>query len=353
MMKTASALHDAVKKALDDRRYLYAEMDEEQFYMDAFAQYDDALDYSSIAEIVESEDPEVTFLTMLDEMWTCAVEAEYDDMIKEVEKDLQKDGFDTDELHEEIEDQVRNQLTVRAPYGHYLKQTFKVNIVMDTGDANYEYTLNAQYPGTAYNAVRPPQEGEDGYEPYDKENYISEKAGIAWLASTQGYSRTQLHEALMDDNLLTSEKLRGGRLTFLESMRLEMANCPSSMPAVCFLVEMTLEDLLHLNRLIRMQDRNGVFYDATKKPDCGTFRIEKDTVTGLFDCWSGGGSFFEISLEKDIDIPVRFIRSATPDINNCMGIRYCVSDVYSAGEDWWHDTAGAITDPETKGEETT
>lgn len=346
MTTTVFNLQAAVKKALEDRMYLYAETDDTQFYMDASASYDDVLDYNSLSKIVESEDPEVAYYDMMDGAWTYAVEDEYDYMVKEVENDLQKAGLDVSELHDEIEDLVRDQLTIRAPYNHYLKQKFKVNLIMDTGDGNSEYTLNAQYPGTAYNAIRPPQEGEDGYEPYDKENYISAKAGIAWLANTQGYSRKELHEALLNDNLLTPEKRRGGeKLTFLESMRQEMENCGTSMPCVCFLVKMSLEDILRLNMLIRMQDRNGVFYDATMKPDCGTFHIGKDTVTGLFDCWCGGGSLFEIELEKDIDIPIRFIRSATPDVNDCQGIRWCVGDVYGMCGSQWKETAGEITSP--------
>ena len=339
-------LAEAVRKELENLRYLFNEEDEHQFYMEAHASYDDSLDYSTIARIVESEDPETEFYTVLDEAWTYAVEDEYDYVVKEIESRMEKDGFDTDAMDDEIREQVREQLTINAPYSHYLKQMVRVNVIMDTGDGNYDYTLNAQYPGTAYNAVRPPQEGEEGYEPYDRENFISDKASIAWLASTQGYSRTQLHEALMNDDLLTAEKRRGGKLTFLESMRQEMENCGTSMPCVCFLVKMTLEDLLRLNALIRLQDRNGVFYDATKKPDCGTFRIGKDTATGLFDGWDGGGSLFEIDLEKDIDIPIRFIRSATPDVNNCQGIRWSVGDVYGMCESQWKDTAGKITDPE-------
>lgn len=345
MTTDKNKLADVVRKELEEFRYMFT-TEGDGFVMEANASYDDRLDYTTIAKIVENDDPEMEFYNILDEAWSDAVEDEYNYITKEIESHMKKDGYDTDVLGYEIREQVREQLTIHPPYDHYLKEQVKVNVVMDTGDANYDYTLNAQYPGTAYNAVRPPQEGEDGYEPYDKENYISDKAGIAWLAATQGYSRAQLHGALLNDGLLTAEKRRGGKLTFLESMRLEMENCGSSMPCVCFLVKMTLEKLLQLNMRIKMQDRNGVFYDATKKPDCGTFHIGKETMTGLFDCWGGGGSVFEIELEKDIDIPIRFIRSATPDINNCQGIRWCVGDVYGMCESAWRETAGEITGPE-------
>ena len=184
-MTTVSNLQEVVEKALEDRKYLFSAEDGEQYYMEANASYDDALDYASLSKIVESEDPECAFYTMLDEWWTDAVEDTYDYIVKEIENEMRRIGYDTDDLHDEINELVHERLTINAPYSHYLKQKFKVNLIMDTGDGNYDYTLNAQYPGTAYNAVRPPQEGEEGYEPYDRENFISDKASIAWLASTQ------------------------------------------------------------------------------------------------------------------------------------------------------------------------
>ena len=100
---------------------------------------------------------------------------------------------------------------------------------------------------------------------------------------------------------------------FLESMRVEVANIASAMCTVTFLVEMTLENLIELNRLIRLQDRNGHFYDATRNPYCGYIILGKDTETGLYDPWNGGGSCFEIELERDVRLPVKYIRSALPD----------------------------------------
>ena len=58
-------------------------------------------------------------------------------------------------------------------------------------------------------------------------------------------------------------------------MRAEVANIASHMNTVTFLVEMSLSDLMELNRLIRLQDRNGHFYDSRKNPYCGYIILKK------------------------------------------------------------------------------
>ena len=130
---------------------------------------------------------------------------------------------------------------------------------------------------------------------------------------------------------------------FLQSMRQELANLPSHMSTLTFLVKMTLRDLIALNRLIHMQDRNGHFYDATKNPYCGYIVLDKTTTTGLYDPWSGGGSVLEIELEKDVCIPARFIRSALPD--GCIKHEYSVSSVYGLCESEWRETVKRIHTP--------
>ena len=118
---------------------------------------------------------------------------------------------------------------------------------------------------------------------------------------------------------------------FLQSMRVELANLPSAMSTVTFLVELTLEELIELNRLIRLQDRNGHFYDSRKNPYCGYIIIDKNTETGLYDPWNGGGSVFEIQLERDVRLPIKYIRSALPD----GGDGYSIDSVYGmCGSAW-------------------
>lgn len=123
---------------------------------------------------------------------------------------------------------------------------------------------------------------------------------------------------------------------FLQSMRVELTNLASAMSTVTFFVEMTLEDLMELNRLVWLQDRNGHFYDSRKNPYCGYIIIDKNTETGLYDPWNGGGSCLEIELEKDVRLPVKYIRSALLD----GGDGYAVEKVYGMCGSAW--TSGGV-----------
>ena len=304
-------IENDIQNALDKHKYLFSEYDGYQFYMEAPASYNDQLDNADIAKIIENEDPEEEFYDFLDNVWSGAVEDEYYSLESSIEKDLQKAGINADNLRDKIDEYVREKLTINPPYSYYKAQMVNVTIIMDTGDANYDYSIN-----------KPP---------------FVEKSGLAWLASTQGYSLTDMNNAMdQDDNSIQS--------AFIRSVKTEIAECPSDIPAVTFLVKMSFGDLLELNRRIKGREQNGVIYDATKRPDCGTFHIGKETMTGLFDFVTGGGSLLEIKLEKDIDIPIKFIRSATPDVNNCQGIRWCVGDVYGMCGSAWKETAGQIRD---------
>ena len=185
--------------------------------------------------------------------------------------------------------------------------------MVDTGDGNYDYTLNSAYPCWYGNYKTP----------------IDSKAGIAWLAKTQGYTRGRLKKALQQGDMSDPKG-------FLQSMQVELANLSSHMSTVTFLVELTLEQLIELNRLIRLQDRDGHFYDSRKNPYCGYIIIDKNTETGLYDPWNGGGSVFEIQLEKDVKLPIKYIRSALPD----GGDGHSIDSVYGMCGSAW--TRGGI-----------
>lgn len=348
-----------------------------QFELEVYKDYRDEVSMETIRDIVQSEDPMLAYENSINEMYDRSADYYIDELLDAVYDRLDEQGIVvTDEIKEYAEDYFRGRLDLKYP--NFDNQEVNVNIIIDSGDANYEYTLNSQYPGTAYNAERPAQPGEEGYTPYDPEDILDPKAGIVWLASTQGYTLQQLHKALLDDGIFDREQKKdfekylasvkadpemSANITdeairavynrknsfvpsFLASMNEELRNCSSSTPCVTFLVKMTLGELIKLQELIKMQDRNGRNYDATKNPDCGTLTLGKETQTGLFDMISGGGSLnFDICLEKDVDIPIRFIRSATPDINNCQGIDYCVGNVYGFCGNVWRNTVKNIAEP--------
>jgi len=132
--------------------------------------------------------------------------------------------------------------------------------------------------------------------------------------------------------------------TFLESLRVELANTPSHIMALVFLAEMTVGDLIKLNVRMKKQAVDGHrAYDATERPDCGTIHISKKAETGLYDCWNGGGGPFEIILEKDLDLPLKFIHSALPD--GGQG-RWSISDTYGMCGSAWRDVVSNVNDKE-------
>jgi len=111
-----------------------------------------------------------------------------------------------------------------------------------------------------------------------------------------------------------------------------MANVTSHMNVLTFLVEMTLDDLMKLNQLIQ-QDGDAFIM------------LNKGTETGLYDPCNGGGSCFEIELEKDVQLPVKYIRSALPD----GGDGYGVNEVYGlCASAWRHGGVGLIHKMEDK-----
>lgn len=294
----------------------YVRQEDGTFSYEICADYRDEMDYETAIGILRSDYPMTAFWEQLDEWYRDCIWTLEDELEDEVKDKLLTgpyingmSGGDYDRISGMLTDMVR----FDPPADHFLKQAFQVDIMVDTGDGNYDYTLNGAYP-CWYGTCNAP---------------IDPRAGIAWLAGTQGYTRGQLKRALRDGDI-------AGPKGFLESMRVELANLPSAMSTVTFLVELTLEQLIELDRLVRLQDRNGHHYDARENPYCGYIVIDKDTETGLFDPWNGGGSLFEIQLEKDVKLPIKYIRSALPD----GGDGHSVESVYGMCASAW--TQGGV-----------
>jgi hypothetical protein len=103
---------------------------------------------------------------------------------------------------------------------------------------------------------------------------------------------------------------------------------------------MKISDFIELNTLIKMQDRDGIKYDKRSNPDCGIIKIGRNAMVGLYDPYSGAGSCMEIELERNVELPIKFIRSALPD-----GGLYSVKEVYGMMRSAWKDCNIEITKP--------
>lgn len=296
-----------------DRKLCCDRQPDGTFCYEIYADYRDEMEPAAAFEILQANEPMDAFYDKMFEWYEYAEWELLNELESEVKKELTSEdglypnGF-TGEEEEEFSELMQDLVYFSLPMDHYLKQTFPVNIMLDTGDGNTDFVLNSVYPCW--------------YGEYNER--IDNRAGIVWLAKSQGYTKTALWKALRKGDMADPKG-------FLESMRVELANLPSGMSTITFLVEMTLEELIELNRLIRLQDRNGHQYDTRKNPYCGYIELEKNTMTGLYDPWSGGGSCFEIELEKDVRIPIKYIRSALPD----GGDGYSVDSVYGmCGSAW-------------------
>lgn len=305
-------LREAIVGILD-RKLGYDRRPDDTFSCEIYADYRDEIDSKTAVQILQSQDPSEAFWEQLSKWYEDYEWRLRYDMEQELREELTADGGPFPRgLPEGADDLFRDILLelveYQLPDEHYLKQTFRVNIMVDTGDGNYDYTLNSAYPCW--------------YGSYD--DRIDDRAGIVWLAKTQGYTNAKLRRALQQGDMADPKG-------FLQSMRVELANLASAMSTVTFLVEMTLKELMELNRLVRLQDREGRHYDSRENPYCGYIVLDKNTETGLYDPWHGGGSCFEIELEQDVKLPIKYIRSALPD----GGDGYSVEEVYGmCGSAW-------------------
>ena len=95
-------------------------------------------------------------------------------------------------------------------------------------------------------------------------------------------------------------------------MREEVLNLASTRNELTFLVTMTVQFILEVCALRKKQKEPTERMEEGNGENGHLLRIPKETTTGLYDPNTGGGSLFEIGLEKDILLPVRYIHSALP-----------------------------------------
>lgn len=308
------------KHVLEELRGSWLQENDGYFTGEIFTDYRDEMDGRTAGEIIDSDRPEECFWEKLSE-WYREAEWEYqDDLSKGVKENLAKDEVSfpdglNDEQEEFVDDFIREHVWFEYPADHFLDQDMYVNIMIDTGDCNYDFVLNSVYPFW------------DG----DPKERINSKAGIVWLAKTQGYTKTQLWNALKNGEDFAAPE------GFLQSMYVELNNLPSHMSTVVFLVRMTFRQLLALNEAIQWRERQGGHkYDPKEYPNSGYIVLGKDTMCGLYDPWAGGGSVLEVELEKDVRVPIKYIWLAIPD--EAKGHGYQVGDVYGMCGSAWRET---------------
>ena len=283
------------------------------FYTEIYADYRDELDDRTLKKICDAENPRWTFYDWLDEAYQDCVWNYENQVIKKVleDEDIAEIASGLDE--DEVRDHLRNMFYVKLPEEHYLNQDILVDILVDTGDLNYDYTLNNF--GPHYDA----RENEP----------IPEESSLLWLARQQGYTKTQLKQAMRE---------RPAGKNFMQSMYDEINNVASHMNTLTFMVKMSLEEYFHLTDAIVKERERNKSYTMNGRKGRGWILLDKTTTTGLYDPWNGGGSLLEIHLDKDVRLPIRCIETAKHD--GCRG--YSIREIYCCCTSLWTETLKEI-----------
>lgn len=265
--------------------------------IDIYADYNDCLGDNNFKEIwsriksYPTKKPLHIFRDYISEFYDDYVF--YNDDIEDIKYILSEKGINYDDFDEEVKEEIvetfRENVAYNFPFDHYLGQKVCIDIVIDCGDANYDFGINEVYPHY------------DGDYETLKKNGVPEESCISWLAKRQGYKKTELKKALLYDEKVESK--------FLDSIHTELLNMSSALPSLVFMKSMTVEEWLNL-----LEKRY--------------IEISKDTRTGLVDFWNGAGGLLEIELEKDFKFDKKFIYEIRPDCT----YRYGVLDIYGASE---------------------
>ena len=243
---------------------------------------------SDLQDIAGSDDPREAFYDWLNDAYEDEVDQAWFNLASECSDDLEIE-------HETAWEFLTERVEVRLPEQHFLDQEIHVDILVDTGDGNYDFICNNIAP--AWGGCDPDE--------------AHAEASIFWLAGQQGYCMERVTAALKGEETES---------TFLESLVREVENEASSINVLTFLCTMTLGQWIEVRENWMQASRRGAL------------RIEKDAVCGLFDPWSGAGSVLDLELEHDVVLPIELVHEITPDACLC---RYGVDEVYGlVGTAW-------------------
>ena len=290
-------------------RDFYMQKDDDGVYdYKIYAENGDELGDHSLKKIFNHDNPEDAFYDELSE-FAFSCECDYKtELIRTLTNTYIKEYVDLDDDDDDYEDVISSwvdeYVCFSFPYDHYLEQDVNVDILIDTGDLNYDYVLNAIYPHYIKSDDEP----------------IPEEAGVVWLAKSQGYTIDDVTSALREQNFKGSK--------FLESLYTEISNCTSVSNALTFCVRMTLKECFDLQSKIERTNDKPYLPPESLEESCF---IGVGTGCGLFDKWDGAGSVLEIELEKDVELPYKYIWQALPD---CC-INYSIEEVYGMMRSFW------------------
>lgn len=283
---------------------------------------DRQLSQRTISDIMNKDNPREIFEDILND-WAMDYSINYGEeyLGKDIKDELTEEEIELfNENSEEMWEMIRENT-----YFYYDEKDFNndinVNIMVDCGNGNYDYSCDnvLNWYGNLGNGNIPAE------------------SSMLWLAKTQGKA-TALRKACKQqhrgDGYYMDRKRESDK--FIESCIQELENLASNMGTVTFLVKMKLFQLFDLIEIQKKEyDKNGK-YDPRKNEKSKSYIVlGKETMCGLYDRWSGGGSVLEIELDKNVKLPVKY---AVFCVEGCKMYGYDINEVYGLIDDCWKET---------------
>ena len=303
MKITMESLQNKIKEIIEKE-----ERPNEDGGIEMYLDYRDTLSDSTLYEIMTADNPREYFNELIDS-WEFDSSLYYeDDLEKEIKKNLTEDEMDFfNSYSDDIWDWIREYYYFYFDREHY-NETVKVNIMLDTGNANSDFTRDNILNYCSY---------------YSNNGKDLKDSSILWLAKQQKKAtllRKAIKKVLNGEDIKFEDK-------FIESTIEELENLPSHMATLTFLVNMPLFDYFNLREAMAAEEKLNDSYVLEDRKGKGTITISKDTMCGLFDVWSGGGSLLEIELDKDVVLPIKCIWRAEIETGKSE-YGYSVDSVY-------------------------
>lgn len=256
-----------------------------------FVDYNERISDESIQKCLDAESSLFEFNEMLNDWAAYDSDYDFEIFINEVKgrlTDEEKIIFDMENLECWLRENV---------YFYYDMKDWDrdvcVNIMLDTGDANYDFICN-----NIFN--------------YYGNGTVDEHSSLLWLSKQQG-KETEFKKAVE----LYREKGITLNDSFTTSLLEESENLSSPIGILTFCAKVPLLKLLNLHDLPK------------------DFILGKETTCGLYDAFNGGGSLLNIKLDKDIVIPAEAIHKICVDSCMCFG---GIHSVYGVNDSLWTDT---------------
>ena len=168
---------------------------EGKYSFNSYFSYHDVLSDQTVHEILSSKKPSEQFYDAIYDAYLDTILAKESIIINEVVKELQQNKYFAENNHlsnEEAEDIICDYMNTHvsneALYEHFLNQEVALNIIIDTGDLNTDFTENNL---CNYYAPNPEEAGEG-------EELVSDESSLLLLCKTQGITKRELEEAIIE-----------------------------------------------------------------------------------------------------------------------------------------------------------